>query len=472
MPFFTLHSSLVTRHCAASPRARHSSLVTRWRSQRPRDPEAIRRGNIYYLLSTICYLLSAALCAAPAPAAADTILLVNDEYVDGARTSLGHVGYRSFDKAQAAVADKASTTIMATSADTTVEPPSFTEDIVTKDYRTRFVGVDGDRLKLSGKKVVVGDPAADVESADVSFSYVEDIGGIRFGNITGAATVSIDHLYLFNRNAGNDETNCIDLTEASLGATKITILNSYVARINLGSTQGAVTVSNTVVAFLEGDRNSSLTVMAAEYSSEGRHSLASEAPDFNGSVVVMGADGTGISLSVDGPSVVKWGKTYSVVRSYDELVLLVRPPAVSVPYFDPRPDRPHETSTNCIPYAGETDLVTGWYVVTGAVTVADRIMVEGDVNLVLADGASLTAENGIGVSTWRADGFNPSFSVFAQSTNTAAAGSLAATVLGEEYGGCAAIGGDPGTDCGAIVICGGRVSAADRKSTRLNSSHP
>ena len=99
------------------------------------------------LASSLRIALVAALVAASA-LADDTILLVNDNYINGLETDLGYKGYASFPAAQAAVWDKDSTTIMATVEDTEVEPPSFTEDIVTKDFRTKFVGTDGDRLDL------------------------------------------------------------------------------------------------------------------------------------------------------------------------------------------------------------------------------------------------------------------------------------------------------------------------------------
>ena len=75
----------------------------------------------------------------------------------------------------------------------------------------------------------------------------------------------------------------------------------------------------------------------------------------------------------------------------------------------------------------------GWYVVNGAVTIGDRVTVSGEVHLILADNASLTANGGIDVAE------SNSFSVYAQSVGKNM-GTLTAT--GGSYG--AGIGGRNG----------------------------
>ena len=94
----------------------------------------------------------------------------------------------------------------------------------------------------------------------------------------------------------------------------------------------------------------------------------------------------------------------------------------------------------------------GWYVVNGAVTIGDRVTVSGEVHLILADNASLTANRGINVAE------RNSFSVYAQSVGKNM-GTL--TVTGGSYG--AGIGGRNGdrngSSCGNITIHGGSVAA-------------
>ena len=94
----------------------------------------------------------------------------------------------------------------------------------------------------------------------------------------------------------------------------------------------------------------------------------------------------------------------------------------------------------------------GWYVVNSPVTIDSRVSVSGEVHLILADGASLTANGGINVAE------SNSFSVYAQSVGKNM-GTL--TVTGGSYG--AGIGGRNGdrngSSCGNITINGGTVTA-------------
>ena len=94
----------------------------------------------------------------------------------------------------------------------------------------------------------------------------------------------------------------------------------------------------------------------------------------------------------------------------------------------------------------------GWYVVNSNVTIDNRVTVSGKVHLILADGASLTANGGINVAE------NNSFTVYAQSVEKNM-GTL--TVTGGSYG--AGIGGRNGdrngSSCGNITIHGGSVAA-------------
>ena len=93
-------------------------------------------------------------------------------------------------------------------------------------------------------------------------------------------------------------------------------------------------------------------------------------------------------------------------------------------------------------------LDSGWYVLNGNVTVAQRITVGGAVRLILCDGAKLTAEKGINVDSLS------SLFIYGQE---AGSGILeAATKLNDDYAG---IGSKRGQDCGPITINGGTVTA-------------
>ena len=90
----------------------------------------------------------------------------------------------------------------------------------------------------------------------------------------------------------------------------------------------------------------------------------------------------------------------------------------------------------------------GWYVVNSAVTIGSRVTVSGEVHLILADNASLTANGGINVAE------NNSFTVYAQSVGEKM-GTLTAT--GEDGAGIG--GGESSENAGTITINGGSVAA-------------
>ena len=110
-----------------------------------------------------------------------------------------------------------------------------------------------------------------------------------------------------------------------------------------------------------------------------------------------------------------------------------------------------------------------WYVVSEDATVAKRISVNGDVNLVLCDGATLTAELGISVT----DG--NSLTIYSQSGNT---GTLVAEVPDRVNVYHAAIGGDRDklksspVKAGTITIHGGVINAAAHSLTEdIGAAH-
>ncbi len=100
--------------------------------------------------------------------------------------------------------------------------------------------------------------------------------------------------------------------------------------------------------------------------------------------------------------------------------------------------------------SGLTAWSDGWYVVKGDVTVAERITVSGTVNLILADGAQLTANKGICVNQGN------TFIVYAQSEDEAKMGKLTA----KKYNTVSAtIGSEMEVNCGTITINGGMITA-------------
>ena len=94
---------------------------------------------------------------------------------------------------------------------------------------------------------------------------------------------------------------------------------------------------------------------------------------------------------------------------------------------------------------------TGWYVVSGEVTIGFRVTVSGDVHLILANDAKLTVSGGIGVNE------NNSLTVYAQPTteNGETPGSLTVNNVQTVDAG---IGGDYYQSGGTITINGGTIT--------------
>lgn len=107
-----------------------------------------------------------------------------------------------------------------------------------------------------------------------------------------------------------------------------------------------------------------------------------------------------------------------------------------------------------------SDLATwteGWYVVNGDVTITERIKVSDNVNLILANGCTLTAEKGISVNAYpKID----SLTIYAQSTGSSM-GKLNVPSAPEDAAG---IGGEYLQNSGTITINGGQITAQGGQS--------
>ncbi|MBR1731112.1 MAG: hypothetical protein IJ725_01595, partial [Ruminococcus sp.] len=105
-----------------------------------------------------------------------------------------------------------------------------------------------------------------------------------------------------------------------------------------------------------------------------------------------------------------------------------------------------------------------WYVVTEDVTISERITTSGDVNLVLCDGAKLTAKKGISVNgdNWYNPNQNATLNIYSQSggTGTLFAGTIDGTnTTMPDRPQNAAIGGNSDFQNGSITIHGGNITA-------------
>ncbi len=171
--------------------------------------------------------------------------VINSNYSgNGITTSLGLKGYKDLSAAQAASATSGAS-LAFTVLDEEVEPTVFTADVVTKDYSTSFVGTESESVSLGSFSIIVGDTAADVASANVMATYTTDINSVKFGNVTGTASLSMDH-------AGVEETvvGSIDLTGAAIGDLQVGVTESFIGDLILAdnaATKGKVTISKSVI---------------------------------------------------------------------------------------------------------------------------------------------------------------------------------------------------------------------------------
>ena len=101
-------------------------------------------------------------------------------------------------------------------------------------------------------------------------------------------------------------------------------------------------------------------------------------------------------------------------------------------------------------------LYSGWYVVKGSVTISQRVTVNGNVNLVLADNSKLNVKKGITVNI----GGTRKLTIWSQSTGDDQ-GQLTAKDVPEEH---AAIGGGIDRPSAGIVIHGGNIDVKGGKN--------
>ena len=158
---------------------------------------------------------------------------------------------------------------------------------------------------------------------------------------------------------------------------------------------------------------------------------------------------------------------YSVVADGNELKLAQPAVSYQAASWDSANNQVTYTTESCTDYTVVTDSTTAWedgkwYVVKDNVTISSRITVSGTANLILCDGATLTASKGITV------GSGQTLNIYAQSEGTGALiAQTESTVANNAYGGGAGIGGiyligadDAGSgNTGIINIHGGIITA-------------
>lgn len=104
-----------------------------------------------------------------------------------------------------------------------------------------------------------------------------------------------------------------------------------------------------------------------------------------------------------------------------------------------------------------TELTDGWYILDKDITVSQRMTVSGTVNLILADGYTLTANKGINVASGN------TLNIYGQVSET---GKLIASVPSSDEN-FAAVGGGSNQNCGTITINSGTVQATALRAAAI-----
>ena len=153
--------------------------------------------------------------------------------------------------------------------------------------------------------------------------------------------------------------------------------------------------------------------------------------------------------------VFRWGLGIAALAALVMGMSVTAYAADNVPYVEGG----QEKTTSATPVENQTEWTDEWYVVDKDVTIGNRITVHGNVKLILADGATLTAARGITVVDYNYydDIIDNSLTIYGQTNGT---GTLNAT--GDFK--CAGIGGNEVPDktqksCGTVTINGGRINA-------------
>ena len=123
---------------------------------------------------------------------------------------------------------------------------------------------------------------------------------------------------------------------------------------------------------------------------------------------------------------------------------------VSLNKFNETAKDPTVLTSKLISGNEEDRLYDGWYVLNSSFSYGERIVIYGDVHLILKDGCTLTAEQGIRINT------DATLSIYAQSEEEATMGKLVAI---ETHHDKAAIGGNKNYQAGKLYIHGGNIEA-------------
>ena len=127
-------------------------------------------------------------------------------------------------------------------------------------------------------------------------------------------------------------------------------------------------------------------------------------------------------------------------------------------------ERVNETASNptvltssLLENSNEDNLDSGWYVLDSSFEYGERIVISGDVHLILKDGCTLTAQKGIRINT------DATFTIYAQAQLGDGMGKIVAQISEHDK---AAIGGNKNYEAGRLLIYGGVIEATCKDGSK------
>ena len=311
-------------------------------------------------------------------------------------------------------------------------------------FTVTFQSTDGGSLYLSGGT-----------SSDKSYGLYSCRGNLVF---SGAAVTAVGGTGIFSNGLATEGSSSVTVKSGAVtavgGAT--TDYDSY----GILCTDAIAVEGGTLTALGGNAKRNSYGVYClyedmTDVTVTGGRFVAQGATKALARVAALSADGLSVLAGEDAASAVPvTGDGWK-----DKKYVTVLPP---VSYLDPTDaDEPEKSCAVYTVLNDQTTLTEGWYVVApGTLTIDERVTVTGEVNLILCDGATLTAPQGVSVNEGN------SLTIWAQSDATLENSSAGALIANSnDYSG---IGGTDG-DCGTVTINGGAVTATAEEGAGIGS---
>ncbi|MBQ8086217.1 MAG: InlB B-repeat-containing protein [Lachnospiraceae bacterium] len=335
---------------------------------------------------------------------------------------------------------------------------SIAGTIIIKDNKTgdkidNYYLAAGETVKVSGQLTKTADvgfytASTPSDSADVKIATgatKDDIQHIHSDNATNAGTIFCDGTkdWMYYNNTLYEITNTHHTHEA--GTIWLTVTASIKAKTvtyNANGATGGSVPADSKSPYIIGD---TVTVLG------NTGSLTKDGYTFDGWNTK--ADGSGTTYAANAAFTITEDTTLYAqwMKDYAYLDAVWNAATKQVDY----PEKSIGADKVTVVNATTTKWNSGWYAVTENVTISGRVTVNGDVKLILCNGKTLTATNGISVDSGK------KFTVYGQTKDIDTMGVLNSRTQSTTGVAAAGIGGSgKGKTSGVITINGGKVTAS------------